>query len=58
MLLAMAFRLLPPLSVCLILALRSSGSENLSFICYLLVFYMVTLSVETYLSIRWIRSEA
>jgi hypothetical protein len=58
LLLAMAFRLFPPLAVCLVLALRDSGAEYIGFVCYLLVFYMVTLSVETYLSVRWIRSQA
>ena len=57
-LLAMFFRLFPPLAVCLLLALKGSGADYFSFISYLLVFYMVTLSVETYLSIKGIQTQA
>ena len=58
MLLAMGFRLGPPLIVCMLLALKGNGPEYFGFVCYLLVFYLATLSIETYLSVRVIRSEA
>ena len=54
--LAMALRLLPPLVVCLLLALRGSGAEYMPFVCYLLLFYVATLTVETYLFVRLIRA--
>ncbi len=58
LLLAMAVRIIPPLAVCLLLAFRGGGSEYLGFVCYLVLFYIVTLSVETYVSIRRIHSLA
>lgn len=57
LLLAMAFRLTPPLSICLLLSVRGSGFEYLGFVCYLLVFYMVTLAAETCLSVRRIQPQ-
>jgi len=56
MMLAMAFRLVPPLSVCLLLATRGSGSDFVPFICYLLLFYAATLVVETYLFVQLIQA--
>jgi hypothetical protein len=55
LLFSMGLRLLPPLVICLALSMRSTGAEYFSFICYLLLFYMVTLALETYLSVRLIR---
>jgi len=55
LLFSMGLRLLPPLVICLALSLRSTGAEYFSFICYLLLFYMVTLALETYLSVRLIQ---
>jgi len=55
LLFSMGLRLLPPLTICLALSLRSTGAEYFSFICYLLLFYMVTLALETYLSVRLIK---
>ena len=57
LLFSMGLRLLPPLVICLALSLRSTGAEYFSFICYLLLFYMVTLALETFLSVRLLRSE-
>ena len=58
LLISMGLRLLPPLVICLVLSLRSTGDEYFNFICYLLLFYMVTLALETYLSVRLIRPNA
>jgi cation transport ATPase len=55
MLLAMAIRMLPPLSVCLLLAVQGEGKQYVWFVCYLLVYYLVTLSIETYLSVKTLR---
>jgi len=54
---SMGLRLLPPLVICLALSLRSTGAESFSFICYLLLFYMITLALETYLSVRLIQQK-
>ena len=56
MLLAMAFRLLPPLAVCLLLAMRGSRADYIPFVCYLLLFSATTLAIETYLFVRLIQS--
>ena len=56
MLLAMAVRMLPPLAVCLGLSARGSGHDYFGFVCYLLLFYLATLAVETWLSVRMVRS--
>jgi hypothetical protein len=46
-------RILPPLAICMILGLSGeSGPQHMAFIGYLLVFYLVTLAVETVLNIR------
>jgi len=58
MLLSMLFRLFPPLTICLLLSLRGSGAEYLGFVCYLLAIYMLTLAVETIISVRWISTRA
>ncbi|NOY29085.1 MAG: hypothetical protein GXP28_02585 [Planctomycetes bacterium] len=55
LLFSMGLRLLPPLVICLALSLRSTGAEYFSFIVYLLLFYMVTLALETYLSVRLVQ---
>jgi len=57
MMLAMGFRLLPPLVVCLLLAKRSSGAVFFHFVCYLLLFYVMTLTFETYWFVRLIRAK-
>jgi len=54
LLFSMGLRLLPPLAICL-LSLQSTGAESFSFICYLLLFYLVTLALETYLSVRLVQ---
>ena len=54
LLLAMALRSLPPLTVCLLLAIQGEGEQFIGFISYLLVFYLVTLSIETFLSVKLI----
>ncbi|MEX2309374.1 MAG: hypothetical protein WD738_17375 [Pirellulales bacterium] len=48
----MTLRLLPPLVVCLILALREGGSDHLAFVVYLLVFYLVILSLDTWWAVQ------
>ena len=55
LLFSMGLRILPPLVICLALSMRSTGTEYFSFICYLLLFYMVTLALETYLSVRLVQ---
>jgi hypothetical protein len=53
MLLGMAIRLAPPMALCLVLvAARQGGQQHLAFIVYLLIFYVVTLAVETCLSVK------
>ncbi|MDZ4656808.1 MAG: hypothetical protein SH868_04420 [Bythopirellula sp.] len=52
MLLAMGCRLLPPLVVCLWLALNQSAAQGQVFAGFLIVAYLVSLAVETYLSVR------
>ncbi len=47
----MALRSMPPLLVCLVLALKTTGLEKMHFVSYLLLFYMVALAVETFLSV-------
>ena len=52
MLLGMAIRMAPPLGICMALALRGmAGRDHLAFICYLLTFYLVTLALETWLTV-------
>jgi hypothetical protein len=52
-LVGMAIRMAPPLALCLFLAASGQGGRrHLAFIGYLLVFYMVTLALETYLAVR------
>jgi hypothetical protein len=53
MLLGMAIRMLPPLGICLVLAAQgASGQQHLAFLCYLLAFYVVTLALETWLTVK------
>ena len=52
MLLGMAIRMLPPLGICVALAAQGiSGRANMAFIFYLLAFYLVTLALETWLTV-------
>ncbi len=52
MLLGMAIRMVPPLGVCVALAvLGAGGRDHLAFIVYLLTFYLVTLALETWLAV-------
>jgi hypothetical protein len=51
MLVGMAVRMGPPLVICLVLAAQgANGREHLAFIVYLLLFYVATLAVETWLA--------
>jgi hypothetical protein len=53
MLLGMAFRMAIPLGICLKLAARgASGRAHLAFIAYLLVLYLATLALETWLTVK------
>lgn len=52
MLLAMFCRLLPPLVVCLWLAMNKSAPESRVFAGFLIAAYLVSLAAETFLSIR------
>ncbi len=52
LLIAMALRMLPPLIICVALALQGTGADYLGFVCYLLTFYLVTLAAETYASVQ------
>ena len=56
-LLAMGCRILPPLVVCLWLALNRSANQGEVFAGFLIVAYMITLAVETFLSVRSIGSQ-
>jgi len=48
----MAIRLVPPLGTCLLLAAQgASGPAHLAFVVYLLAFYLVTLVLETWLTV-------
>jgi hypothetical protein len=52
MLLGMAIRMVPPLAVCVVLVERgASGPDHLPFVVYLLAFYLVTLALETWLTV-------
>ncbi len=52
MLLGMAIRMVPPLGICIALAAQGAhGREHLAFIVYLLAFYLVTLALETWLTV-------
>lgn len=52
MLLGMTLRMVPPLGVCVALAAQGiSGRAHLAFIFYLLAFYLVTLALETWLTV-------
>lgn len=53
-LLAVTCRLLPPLCICLWLALLENSSDHDAFVVFLLVAYLVSLAAETYLSVKWI----
>jgi hypothetical protein len=53
MLLGMTIRMLPPLAICMFLAAQGArGREHLAFIVYLLVFYLATLALETWLTVE------
>jgi hypothetical protein len=53
MLFAMALRFIPPLAVCFVLsATGARGQQHLAFVCYLLIFYLATLAVETWLAVK------
>lgn len=54
MLLAMACRLMPPLVVCMWLALNKNAVHGQVFAGFLIGAYLVSLAVETYLSVRTI----
>jgi len=56
MMLAMGLRLMPPLVVALLLATRGTGADFFPFVCYLLLFYVATLAVETCLFVQLIRA--
>jgi hypothetical protein len=49
----MMVRMFLPLVVCLVLVAKGySGRENLAFVCYLLIFYVATLALETWLAVK------
>jgi hypothetical protein len=53
MLTSMAARIVPPLAICLALAAQGAdGRRHLAFVSYLLVFYLATLVLETWLAVR------
>jgi hypothetical protein len=59
MLLGMSIRMLPPLALCVYLAASGQdGREHLAFIGYLLAFYLSTLALETYLTVKRIAKSA
>jgi len=57
MLFSMALRFIPPLVVCIVLAASgASGQQHFAFVCYLLVFYLAMLVVETWLAVKRVRN--
>lgn len=54
----MGCRLLPPLVVCLWLALNREAVQGQVFAGFLIAAYLVSLAVETYLSVRSIDSQS
>ena len=56
MLLATALRMIPLLTIGVVVALTRDKSEHLGFVGYLVFFYIVTLAVETYVSVQLARS--
>ena len=58
MLLSMALRSIPPLGICMLLAISGQGQQYLGFVGYLLVFYMAGLAAETYASVRIIQESS
>jgi len=58
MFVGMAVRMLPPLSVCVYLAANSGGREHQAFIGYLLAFYLTTLALETFLTVKRVATSA
>jgi len=51
--LSMGLRMLPPLVVCLLLAVSGAdGMQHLPFVGYLMAFYLVTLSAETWFAVK------
>jgi hypothetical protein len=51
--LSMGLRILPPLVVCLLLAVSGgNGRQHLAFVGYLMAFYLVTLSMETWFAVK------
>jgi hypothetical protein len=49
---SMGVRLFPPLVLCLLIAIKQTGGDYFVFIGSLLVYYLVTLTVESWLSVR------
>lgn len=58
MLIAMGCRLLPPLVVCLWLALNRDAVNGRVFAGFLIAAYLVSLAVETFLSVRSVDSRS
>ena len=56
MLLATALRMIPLLTIGLVVAVTRDKSEYLGFIAYLVLFYVATLAVETYVSVRLVQA--
>ena len=52
MLVAMSVRMIPLLTICLVVSLQPTKSEYASFIGFLVFFYLVTLAVETLISVQ------
>jgi hypothetical protein len=53
LLMGMITRMAPPMVVCIVLAAQGVDSRrHLPFICYLLVFYLATLALETWLAVQ------
>ena len=48
----MAGRSLPPLMFCLVLAAKGGGREHLAFVVYLLTFYLVILTLDTWWAVQ------
>jgi hypothetical protein len=56
MLFSMALRFIPPLAVCFVLAASGAGGQqHFAFVCYLLILYLATLAVETWLAVKRVK---
>jgi len=58
MLLATALRMIPLLAIGVAVALTRDKNEHFGFVCYLVLFYIATLAIETYSAVQLAQSHA